>query len=260
MKRSHQTFGRLILLLALLTCPVDLYANYSFPIGEKAVYSIHWGLITCGTTTILCDEVDHEGRTLIRIRIQAKGNWLVSTVYPVDDTVDCFIDPETNRSLRLEKNTSEGGFVCKDILVFDRQNHTAQWDSQSLNISTNYPVKADTCDAVSFLYAFRQFEFMQGQSREFDLAVDAALHGITVTAGELEKKSIGEQGKLTCQKFTITPKRDDLFVRKIPKTIWITADDRKILAKMVVKVPVGNIRIKLEEYHPPSKQNANKND
>jgi len=77
-------------------------------------------------------------------------------------------------------------------------------------------------------------------------------HGITITAKNTKRKTIGETGKVLCRKFTATPKRDDLFVRKIPKEIWITEDDRKILAKMVVKVPVGNVRIVLDEYIPPA--------
>ncbi len=236
----------------LLLLPSLLFADYHYPIGERATYTIKWGLLTCGTSTISCDEVEAEGQHLIRIRVHAKSNWLVSTLYPVDDTVDCFIDPETQLSVRLEKHTREGGFICKDVLTINRQNNIAQWDSQNLNISTNYPITAGTCDAVSFLYAFRQYAFEENQSRDFPLAVDTALHGITITAKNTDEKKIGDTGKVLCRKFIATPKRDDLFVRKIPKEIWITEDDRKILAKMVVKVPVGSVRIVLKNYVPPA--------
>jgi len=240
------------LFLCLLFLPAVVFAEYRYPIGERATYSIKWGLLCCGTSTITCDEVGVEGRTLVRVRVRAKSNWLVSTVYPVDDTVDCFIDPETQLSVRLVKNTSEGGFECKDVLAFDRENHTVQWDSDSLNISTNYPIIAGSCDAVSFLYALRQYEFSTGQSRDFNLAVDTALHSISITAGGTKQKDIGEHGKARCRKFIATPKRDDLFVRKIPKEIWITDDARKIMARMDVRVPVGTARIVLEEYVPPN--------
>jgi hypothetical protein len=235
----------------LLLLPSLLLADYHYPVGERATYTIKWGLLSCGTSTITCEEVELGGENLIRIRVHAKSNWLISTIYPVDDTVDCFIDPKTQLSVRLEKSTSEGGFICKDILVFDREKNTAQWDSQSLNISTNYPITADACDAISFLYTFRQFEFTEGQSRNFKMAVDTALHEVSITAGNTKSKKIGASGKVLCRKFTATPKRDDLFVRKVPEEIWISEDDRKIMAKMVVKVPVGSVRIVLDEYVPP---------
>lgn len=237
-----------------LLLPLAAQADrYRFPIGEKAVYGVHWGLIPCGTTTIGCDRVRVGEKDLIRIRVRAKSNGLVATVYPVDDTVDCYIDPATQESVRLEKNTSEGGFICKDVLQLDRVLHRAQWDSESHNISTNYPIEVGTCDAVSFLYAFRQYDFTAGQSRDFNLAVDTALHGVTITAAKTDHKKIGETGKVLCRKYIATPKRDDLFVRKIPKEIWITEDDRKIMAKMVVKVPVGNVRLVLKTYIPAPK-------
>lgn len=243
---------RFFYFLGVLFLPAVLFAEYHFPIGERATYKVMWGPLACGTSTIRCDKIELDGEKLIRIRIRAKSNWLVSTIYPVDDTVDCYIDPETRLSIRLEKHTSEGGHVDRDVLRLDREEHTAQWDSQSQNISTNYPIEAGTCDAVSFLYAFRQCDFAKGQSRDFKLAVDTALHGITITAKNTGKKKIGETGKVKCRKYVVVPKRDDLFVRKIPKEIWITEDGRKIMARMDVRVPVGGVRIILDEYVPPA--------
>ena len=240
-----------ILSIFCLLLTLSAFGEYRYPVGERATYTIKWGLVSCGTSTISCDAVEENGTKLIRIRVQVKSNWLVSTVYPVDDTVDCFIDPETQLSIRLEKSTSEGGFICKDILTIDRETNTAYWESQSLNVSTNYPIEPGSCDAVSFLYAFRQYDFKTEESRDFNLAVDTALHGITITAKKTDKKKVGEIGKTLCRKYRVIPKRDDLFVRKIPKEIWLSEDDRKIMVKMTAKVPVGSVRIVLDEYTPP---------
>jgi hypothetical protein len=235
--------------------PGLLFADYHYPIGEKAVYKIQWGLINCGTSTIRCDEVELDDKKLIRIRVRVKSNWLVSTIYPVDDTVDCYIDPEIQLSVRLEKDTSEGDKICKDVLTLDRQQNTVKWISHSENITTNYPIEAGACDAVSFIYAFRQHDFQEGESRDFKIVVDTALHGIRVEAKNTGQKKIGESGKALCRKYTVTPRRGDLFVRKIPKEIWITEDSRKIMARMDIKVPVGKARIVLDEYISPVKSN-----
>jgi len=235
----------------MLVSVVNGSPEYRFPVGEQAVYRIEWGLFSCGTSTIRCDEVELEGRSLIRIRIRVKSNWLVSTIYPVDDTIDCYIDPETQLSIRVEKNTSEGGFICRDILEIDRASQTAFWTSHSGNITTNYPIEAGSCDAVSFLYDFRKYAFERGTARDFNIVVDTALHGISVTAGKTDDKKLGESGRVECRQYLVEPKRDDLFVRKIPKAIWLTEDDRKILIRMDVQVPVGKARIVLDEYIPP---------
>jgi hypothetical protein len=240
---------RTLCLLCLIAS--SAFAGYRYPVGERAVYKIMWGPLSCGTSIISCDEIELGGQPLIRIRIQAKSNKLVSTIYPVDDMVDCFIDPKTSLSVRLEKHTSEGGFVCKDILRLNREENTAFWVSQSGNISTNYPIDAEACDAVSFLYAFRQHDFQKNEARNFRIAVDSALHGITITAKGTDSKKIGNAGEVACRKYIARSHRDDLFVRKIPEEIWLTDDDRKILARMDVKVPVGKARIVLVDYTPP---------
>ena len=136
------------LALAILLFPGLLFADYELPVGERATYNIQWGLFNCGTSTISCEEAELDGRDIVRIRVRVQSNWLVSTVYPVDDTVDCYLDPETLESVRLEKNTSEGGFVCQDVLEIDRENNIASWTSHSDNISTNYPIPSGTCGSA----------------------------------------------------------------------------------------------------------------
>lgn len=244
MRRLFPILGSLLLALPAL-------AGYTFPVGEKAVYKIRWGMLTCGTSTITCSKVETEGAELIRIRVRVKSNWLISTVYPVDDTVDCFIDPVSGQSVRVEKDTSEGDTICRDVLTIDRENNRAYWVSHSDNITTNYPVSSGACDAISFLYAFRQDELTKGESQRYSLIVDTAEHGITVSAGPDKKIKAGELGKLNCRRYLVIPQSDGLFVRKIPEEIWLTADDRQLMTRMDVKVPVGTARIVLDEYVPP---------
>lgn len=238
--------------IALLLTALTAQAEYRFPIGEQATYKIQWGCFSGGTLKIDCNETNVNNQNLIRIRVRVKSNWLVSSIYPVDDTVECFIDPQTRLSTQLIKNTSEGELICEDKLTFDRINNTVQWDSTSADISTNYPIAKGTCDAVSFLYAFRQHHFEKDQERNFHIAVDGALHGINVQAGGTARKKVGEEGRIMCRRYAALPERDDLFVRKIPEEIWITEDERKILAQIIVKIPVGKVRVILDEYSPPN--------
>ena len=195
--------------------------------------------------------VEWNGREMIRLRVEAKSNRLVSTIYPVDDTVDCYIDPETGESVRIEKWTSEGDTICRDILELDRENNRANWISESGNITTNYTIEAGACDAVSFLYAFRAHCFDENPVQDFNIVVDTALHGITIHAGQTSTTTVQGLGDMKCRRYTVEPRRDDLFVRKIPKAIWLTETGRKILVRMDIKVPVGHARIVLDTYNPP---------
>lgn len=235
-------------------CGTTLFSEegYRFPIGETIKYSVRWGVIRCGTVTIKCDEVEFDEGPLIRVQVHAKSNWLASRIYPTDDTVSCYIHPKTHQSVRLEKYTSEGDYICKDILTFDREANRAYWESHSANITTNYAIYQDTLDAVSFLYAFRERTFQTGESEEYKLAVDDLLHSITITAGDCSTKSFDGLGCIRSRKFYTVSNTEGLFVRKIPKAIWISDDERKIMTKMTLELPIGESTILLDEYVPPA--------
>lgn len=222
-----------------------------FPVGEQAIYKIKWGPLPCGTMQMNCDRIERNGKEQIRIRVRAKSNALAGTIYPVDDCVDCYIDPQTGLSTLVKKQTSEGGFICDDTLSFNRTDNHATWISHSANISTNYPITAGALDAVSFLFAVRNADFLPDQPQDFDIVVDHAQQGITITADKTDRKKIAEE-KVLCRRFTVKPKQDGLFVRKIPGEMWITEDRQRLLARMTLRTPAGRAKVVLHEYRPPN--------
>jgi hypothetical protein len=246
---KHYPFILVWLFLAFVA-----WADFQYPVGESATYKILWGVMNCGSSTISCDLVEVDGDKFIRIRTLAKSNWLVSSVYPVNDIVDCFIDPSTGHSVRVEKETSEGDKICRDTLHINRENNTVEWTSLSDNISTNYPIVPGACDAVSFVYSFRRHDFEPGESKAFNIIVDTALQGISVKAVDRKPKktSIGDGEKVMCREYVVTPQRDGLFVRKVPKSIWLTNDEHRIMTRMDMTTPVGRVKIILEDYTPPN--------
>ena len=93
-----------------------------------------------------------------------------------------------------------------------------------------------------------QHDFHENEQQDYTIAVDTALHRISIQAKHTARKKTANGEKIECRKYLVMPKRDDLFVRKIPKAIWLTDDSRKILVRMDVAVPIGKARIVLDEY------------
>lgn len=223
---------------------------FRYPVGEQLSYKILWGFLPVGRTLISCEEVIENNTRQIRIRVEARSNRLVSTLYPVDDQIDCYIDPDTGLPLRVEKTTAEGDLICDDTLWLDHKNLRARWESRSDSISTNYPIRPDTLDVAAFLYAMRSAPFALNESKTFNIAVDGTLHGLRIHADEKKSITIGsEKEKTPCTRFSVQPERDDLFVRKIPRDIWVSDDARRIMVKMKAKTPLGSVRIVLDEIN-----------
>jgi hypothetical protein len=239
---------RLFFSAMLLLCAQNVTAQaVDYPIGEKLTYRIMWGLFPVGHTVIQCDEMSLNGTDVIRIRVEAKSNSLVSTLYPVNDRIDSFISRETGLPFRIEKRTSEGDCICDDVLQLNHSEGIATWESQSASISTNYLIHSDTLDVAAFLYAIRTASFAIGKAEQFHIAVDGALHGLTIVPEQKKMMQTGlSDKKIPCTRYSVVPDRDDLFVRKIPSDMWVADSSRRVLIRMKAKTPVGSVRIVLD--------------
>ncbi|MBM4152502.1 MAG: DUF3108 domain-containing protein [Kiritimatiellaceae bacterium] len=219
-----------------------------YPVGETLSYRIVWGIFPVGKMTLRCENIVEKDTQWIRIQVKAKSNQLISTLYPVDDQIDCYISPETGLPVRLEKRTVEGDFICHDHLQFDRARQEARWDNYSTAFATNYAISSTTLDVAAFLYALRSTPFDLGDVKEFTLAVDAFLHGLTITAEEKkELKTMLGDAKIPCTRYSVVPVRNDLFVRKFPGDIWVSDGEQRVLVRMNAKTPLGKVQIILDE-------------
>lgn len=220
-------------------------------VGETLEYGVYWGLIPAGSATISCARTNLYGADRIVLRIQAKSNWLVSTLYHVDDDVRCYLDPETGLPVRVEKSTREGGFVCRDTLTFDRPRNTVTWRSDSAGIITNYPVAPDALDAVSFLFALRNRSFALDEPQQFSIAVDNQVHRLSVTASRQRHEKFEGLGRVRTTCFEAAALTDGLFVRKIPEEIWIAETQPRVVTQLKGRVPAGSFRMVLKRARPP---------
>lgn len=247
MKRSGIILGAILLLGTLAR------AEYRYPIGERATYKIQWGLATAGELQISCNKTNLNNQSLIHIRVRARSNWLLSSIYPIDETADCFIDPQTRHSVLLIERSGNLTDSLPDRSAFDRINNTVQWSPAGASAPTIFSIKNGSYDAVSFLYAFRQFHYQPDEKHAFDVVIDDTQHNVSVEAGGTSRKRIKSVGKVMCRRYSTQPQREHSLLRKIPSELWLTDDERKILTLMILKIPKGHVRLVLDDYEPPYK-------
>ena len=109
--------------------PKDKIPELWFPVGEKLIFGIRWGLVPVGQAVAWTEWVEENGRWLIAIRLRTKTNKVLSAMYPVDDFVESIVDPVTFLPLRFVKKINEGGTHVDQLTQFDHAARKAVWES-----------------------------------------------------------------------------------------------------------------------------------
>ncbi|MBP7828483.1 MAG: DUF3108 domain-containing protein [Kiritimatiellae bacterium] len=228
---------RLIGLGALL-----LFSARAFAAMEETLrYELVWGLIRVGTAEVTTRLVEEEGRPLLRFRFTAKSNRWVEKIYPVEDCIDSFIEPETGLPVKLVKKTSEGWFRCDDELRFDRERGVAAWVDHVRGTNTEYAVAPGAHDFFSLMRGMRELDLRPGREDRATIAADDRTHNLVIRV-EREEHLALRGARVRAYRLRITSEQEGLFVRKVPGAVWITAEPPHTVAQMQVRVPVGSVR------------------
>ena len=233
------------LALACVLRAEDLPQAGSLPVGETLKYDIYWGFIPVGHSEMASSCVEENGKPLIDLRFTARSNRLVEKIYPVNDRIDCFVDPQTLLPARLVKRTSEGHYLCNDILTFDRDSNMASWEDRQNRTNCEYAVSRDARDFYSLMYMMRMQDLKCGEEKRFTIACDGKTCDINVLMGGAEKITLSDGSEVMAKRLKVEQVQKGLFVRKIPGMVWVSHEDPRVILKMQLRVPVGVVKIVL---------------
>jgi len=233
--------------------------NFWFPVGEELVYHAHWGLFYVAETRTTVNWTNHQGRDLLVVRIRTKSNAVISTIYPVDDLVETLIDPHTFLPVSFAKTLNEGRYHTDEITEFDHAAGKAYWHNRKKNERREFAIESDTRDIVSLMYWLRREPFKPGQTREFRVMADEKLYDLFVRVMANEELDNESYGAIKTSRIEPDAAFQGLFVRKGKLTLWVTRDERRIMAKVLAVIPVANVRIHLAEVLGPGNDGWVKN-
>jgi hypothetical protein len=225
-----------------------------FPVGEELVYDIHWGVIGVGQTHVITDWFDYEGRRVIRIRYITKTNKFVANFYPVDDLIESLIDPETFLPIRFTKRLKEGRYRCDEITHFNFRKLKAGWESKLNGRKKAFPIEKDTRDIVTFMYYLRSQHFEPGEKLAFRVMADEKLYDLNIAVGDRVTMRFPEFGEVPSIRLDPEAAFQGLFVRSGKVVAWISDDDRRLCTRLMVSVPVANVRLTLHDVRGPGSE------
>lgn len=222
-----------------------------FPVGERIAYRILWGRIPAAVSVASSEWVDHDGRRLLAIRFETKSNRVLSTFYPVDDFIESLVEPETFLPVRFTKRLNEGRYHCDETTEFDHERGVAVFTNNRSGRRREYAIEPDTRDLVSFMYGMRRVELPVGSRREFRVMADEKLYDLTLRAAKKVGIGLPNHGKVNSVQLEPEAAFQGLFVRSGKMTVWVSDDDRRVITKAAIKVPVAHVNLVLDKVSGP---------
>lgn len=225
-----------------------------FQVGEKLTYVIYWGWIGVGTSEATTDWVWRDDAWSLYIRFRTKSNGVINRIYPVDDLVEVYIDPDTLRPDTFILDLNEGRHTRHATTVFD-------WDKMQATYTRIREDREDeveqvelekgTRDLVSFMYFMRRHDFKDKQTYEFKVLADEKLYDLTVKTSGYDNVRLENYGRVKSLKMDPEAQFDGVLVRKGKMQVWLSEDDRRLLTKLQLDTPFANVRLLLRSVEGP---------
>jgi len=225
-----------------------------FPVGERLTYTIYWGWIAVGESVASTDWVWEEGEWKLRIRFRTRSNSILSSLYPVDDTITTLLNGNTLKPEQFIVDINEGKTERNELTVFDWDAGKAFWTKfhdDKEDEKESIDLAEDTRDLVSFMYFMRRTPFDPGNTYSFEVLTDAKIYKLLVNANALEEIKLDRYGKVKSRRLDPQAKFQGIFVRKGSMRVWVSEDERRIMTKMFIDTPFANVRVLLKSVDGP---------
>jgi len=227
--------------------PVNVDA---FGVGEYLNFGIYVALPGVGKIPIkggngilsIPTIVQRDGHLCYWIRSLAFSTGLVGQIYPVNDTLESFVDVDSLFPWYFKKSVREGNFRDRYEIKFDQENNYAI-RQDVFNVKTYHNVQ----DILSAFYYVRTLELQPGDTIPLPYHDHGGNYPINVIVHCRDTVKV-PAGEFACIKIEPKIATEGLFKKEGKMFVWLTDDKSKMPVKMVSKIPVGSVQALLLEY------------
>ena len=215
--------------------------------GEKTEYKIYWMGIPIAWSTTTTETVTEDGRELIRITMIAKTYAAYSHIFEVDDRTEVVIDPETALPLRHDWVINEGPIHKSHLTTFNHASGKAVFMNRLNRDIREIPIKEDTREIFSFIYASRHADIKQLAAQKHELLVTGKLYELGLRIVGEDHIRVPDFGKVASLEIEPEAEFDGIFIRKGKISFWISQENPRMVTRIKASVAVGGITAKLQQ-------------
>jgi hypothetical protein len=236
-----------------VTGPASLLKPFLGP-GECLRFELRLPTVSVGSAELrLLPAEQLDGRKVNRAVARTRSNELVSTLFPVDDRLESYIDPRLGAPWKYQKTSQEGDRYKVSWIDIDQRRHMAvhyrkrtKRDKQTAEKKlVEYPaeqidVPERVQDPLSAYYRLRDLKLRVGETVELPVTADRHVGTLRVKVVALEKLTLSKLGELDALKIEPTMDYEGLFGsgEGVNMQMWLDAATHALI-KAVVPVRIG---------------------
>ncbi len=217
-----------------------IYCQNHLPIGTTLSYKVSFSGVNAATGKLKILENDTiEDVQASHLQLIIKTIGITDKLYPINDKIDIWLEKETYRTMKIEKNINEGNYRKKTVTIFYQKNNFAIINSDTINIPS------DCQSPYSLIYSLGNNKSLA----EKNLAI-STLDGKKVTPVKLyidkDKEIFVPSGKFVCDKITPLPITGESFKNEGQISIWFSKETgNQIPIKIRLKLKFGSLVMEL---------------
>lgn len=224
----------------------------SYKVGEKVIYTVHYGVITGGTASLELKSETFNGKEVWHSKLLAKTTGIVDAIFKVLDIYESFIDPVTELPVKSIRNIREGRYRKYNEVLFD---HKTRADSAILtsDLTGIHITPRGIHDILSCFYYFRNHILPVDSNLKKDEVITITtwftdeLYPIRlryVGTDEIKTKA----GRIRCYKFNPVTETGRLFKTEEDVSFWFSADKNFLPVKIRFDIFVGAFSVEILSY------------
>ncbi len=227
---------------------------YAFQAGEKLVYRVYYSSAIIDATageavlTINKEQLSFPGKKekipVLKISGIGYSKGLFDFFYPVRDTFESHVNPNTLLPYKFKRATHEGGYNRTDLVWFFRDSLKARSSRKIIDIPP------DLHDMLSALYYMRLVgaeNFNADSMYTVNFYLDDSVYYSAIKY--LGKDTIKTNfGRLPTLKFAPMMATGEVFAKKYPMFVWVSDDQNHVPLLASSEVIVGSIKMELIHY------------
>ncbi len=217
-------------------------------VGERLAFQGRWLGIPVGSGTLEVKEiVEIEGRKAYHIHGEGRTNDVLATFYPIEDTVESYLDVETLKPVRFEKRQREGRYRSDEVVIFDHDKRLAYYESRLNGSKKEIPIENGVQDLISTLYWLRRQKIEPETTQTVDIYTDEKIFRTEIRIGRLQELEILDRG--TFQALVIEPKATfkGMLVKRGRIWAYMTGDPGHLPLLIKATTPWGPMNAVLDQ-------------